>query len=242
MPKRWRVLPAVLAVLFLVSPLGGCAPRRRAPTAAATDASRPTQTAHVIVVTSPPEPTQTPYVIVVTATPLPATVEPVPTATPVPTLPPSVPPVSDLEALMAYAEQVQPLIEAGLAAAERDGQILEAAEQDESAMCGGALNPHPTLVADAALMHDLVRQLDAIAPPPEAADSVHRPLRESANLAGEALDNINRSCQTANELERGLLRAGAVLQVWGAALNLRIAAENFTLLLIANGLEELAGR
>jgi hypothetical protein len=172
-------------------------------------------------------------VVVVTATPAPTVI--------VPTLPAEPAPVSDLDAFVAYAETVKPIIEAGLEAAERDGAIVESAEDDETAMCGDGLTAHPTLAADAALMDDLVRQLDAISPPAEVAAAVHTPLRESVRLWGDALDSINQSCQTDNQLERGLLRGGAVLQYWGSALNFRQATENFWLLLIANGLEELAG-
>jgi hypothetical protein len=198
-------------------------------------------------------PTFTPVIVVVTVSPIPVAESPVPppppaetpvppppTSTPVPTLPPSPPPASSLEDLIAYTEVAQPIVEAGLQAAERDGAILEASQEDESALCGDGLNPHPTFLSDAALMHDLVRQLDAIDPPAEAADSVHKPLRDSAELWGQALDNINLSCQTADPVRKGLLRAGAVLQIGGAAVNFRIAADNYILLLIANGLEELA--
>jgi hypothetical protein len=149
-------------------------------------------------------------------------------------------PALDPEAFVEYAEAVQPIVEAGMEAVERDGAIIEAAEEDDSALCGEGLNPHPTLAADAILMDDLALQLDAITPPPEAAAAVHTPLRDSVSLFGDALDSINLSCQTEDQIQRGLLRVGAVLQYWGAAVNLRLAAENFVLLLIANGLEALA--
>ncbi len=163
---------------------------------------------------------------------------PAPTATPVPTL---APPTSsgDLEALATYAEQVAPIVEAGLAAAERDGAIVQASQEDESALCGEGLSPHPTLAADAELMDDLLSQLQAITPPPEASASVHTPLSDSVRLWGEALDSINASCETDEPVRRGLLRAGAVLQAWGATANFKIAADNFVLLLVANGLEVL---
>ena len=171
-----------------------------------------------------------------TATP---TRTPEPTATPVPTLPPAAP-SSNLEALAIYAEQIQPIVEAGLAAAERDGAIIEASQEDESALCGEGLTAHPTLAADAALMDDLLSQLQAITPPPEASASVHTQPSDSVRLWGEALDNINASCETDEPVRRGILRAGAVLQAWAAAANFKIAADNFVLLLLANGLEALA--
>lgn len=222
------------------------------PVAAVGETARPATPANTVIITAPPPTaahTAIPIIVVVTTTPVPATdvtpatpAPPPSTATPVPTLPPAPPPASSLEDLVAYAEVVQPILEAGLVAAERDGAILEVSKEDENALCGEGLNPHPTLLADAALMDDLVRQLDAIAPPAGAADSVHKPLRDSAQLWGDALDNINLSCQTADAVGRGLLRAGAVLQVAGAAINFRIAADNFVLLLVANGLEELANQ
>jgi hypothetical protein len=96
----------------------------------------PTKTLVVVPPEAPPA-TPTPIIIVVTATPLPA--EP-PTA--VPTLPPATPvspaqptnPDADFQALVQYAEAIKPILDEGLAAAERDGDILEASEDNPEAL------------------------------------------------------------------------------------------------------------
>jgi hypothetical protein len=191
-----------------------------------------------LVVSSP---TPTPIVIVVTATPLPA--EP---PTTVPTLPPATPmppanPDADFQTMVQYAEAIKPIVDEGLAAAERDGDILEASKQNPAALCGGGLSPHPTLVADATLMDNLANRLNGITPPAEAADTVHKPLKESMRLWSDALDNINLSCQTDDPAAQGLLRLGAVLQLGGSLVNFRVASDNFWRLVIVNGLEAVVG-
>jgi len=178
-------------------------------------------------------PTPTPVVVVVTATPAPP-----------PTAVPSIEPAeaaSDFQALVAYAEAVKPILDEGLAAAERDGQIMEASEKNPDQLCGGGNTPHPTLAADAALMGDLTKRLNDISPPAEAATAVHKPLVDSLRLWGEALDNINLSCQTDEPVRQGVLRLGAMLQVGGSMLNFHIASDNFWRLMLVNGLEEIVG-
>jgi hypothetical protein len=113
--------------------------------------------------------------------------------------------------------------------------------EDPDVLCGEGLTPNPVMVNDAVLMDDLVNRLNSIAPPAEAADSVHKPLVESARLWGDALDSINLSCQTGEAVARGLLRLEAVLQLGGSMLNFRIASDNFWRLAIANGLEAIVG-
>ena len=99
----------------------------------------------------------------------------------------------------------------------------------------------PAVRADVALMDDLVNRLNGIKPPAEAAEPVHKPLVESVRLWGEALDNINLSCQTEDPAGQGLLRLGAVLQLGGSMLNFRIASDNFWRLVVVNGLEAIVG-
>ncbi len=189
-----------------------------------------------------PEPSDTPTPLTV-ATPTPWPTIP-PTA--VPTLPPvtpspSTPLANDFEGLVQYAEAITPILEEGLAAAERDGDILEASEQNPAALCGAGRVPHPTLVADAALMDNLGNQLEAITPPAEAAAAVHKPLLESLRLWRDALHNINLSCQTDDPTGQGLLRLGAALQLGGSLLNFQTATTNFWRLIITQGLEEIVG-
>ncbi|MBN1992567.1 MAG: hypothetical protein JW953_07655 [Anaerolineae bacterium] len=190
-----------------------------------------------------PEPaTPTPLVIIVpTTTPLP-TLPP----TAVPTLPPATPPapaetVTNFDDMAQYAAAIKPILEEGLAAAERDNDVLKTAEQNPAAICGAGLTPHPTLVADAALMENLANRLDSLTPPAEAADSVHKPLVESMRLWSDALNNLNLSCQTDDPTGQGLLRLGAMLQLGGSLLNFQTAAANFWKLAITKGLEEVVG-
>ena len=205
----------------------------------------------VIVLEPSPTPAQvvspstpTPIVIVVTATPLPAT-----PPTTVPTLPPATPippansanPKADFQAMAQYAKAIKPIVDEGLAAAKRDGDILKASKQNPQALCGGGLSPHPTLAADATLTDNLVSRLNSIVPPAEAAEPVHKPLQESMRLWGEALDNINLSCQTKDPAAQNLLRLGAVLQLGGSLINFRVANDNFWRLVITNGLEAIVG-
>jgi hypothetical protein len=185
--------------------------------------------------------TPTPVVIVVTATPAPPEPPPpTPTPTPVPPIQPTGA-ADDFQALVTYAEAIKPILDEGLSAAERDGEILEISEENPDVLCGGGLTAHPTLVTDAALMDDLENRLNGITPPAEAADPVHKPLVESVRLWGDALDNINLSCQTGDPAAQCLLRLGAILQLGGFMLNFRIASDNFWRLVIVNGLEAIVG-
>lgn len=167
---------------------------------------------------------------------------PAPAPTAVPTLP-SVelpafsPDATNLTALSAYAEAIKPILEEGLAAAERDGQILEAGKTDPAALCGGNQTAHPTFAADAAVMDRLLNELEQVEAPGETAVPIHKPLTESLKLWGEALDNLNKSCETAVAVERDLLRVGASLQLGGALLNFHVAGDNFWRLLVVYGLE-----
>ena len=137
--------------------------------------------------------------------------------------------------------QIEPILEDGLQAAERDGQILEAGNADPAALCGGNRVAHPTLVADAAIMANLITTLQQIEAPSETAVQIHKPLTDSITLWGEALTNLNKSCETAVAAERDLLRLGATLQLGGAILNFHIATDNFWRLAIVYGLEAIGG-
>lgn len=166
--------------------------------------------------------------------------------TAVPTLPPVEPPefspdTTNLTALSAYAEEVKPILEEGLMAAERDGQILDAGKNDPAALCGGSQVALPTLVADAAVMERLQTELQQIEAPAEAATQIHKPLSDGIKLWGEALDNLNKSCETAAPTERDLLRWGASLQAGGAILNFHVASDNFWRLVVVYGLEAIVG-
>jgi hypothetical protein len=140
----------------------------------------------------------------------------------------------------AYAEAILPLVQEALRAAERDGAVLEAAENNPEALCGGVGRPHPQLTADAALMADIRSRLDAISAPASAVEVVHEPLLKSVRLWNEALDDLNRACGTDEPLRQGLERIGAVAKMGGAILSFQRARDGFSRLLLAEGLEELA--
>lgn len=155
-------------------------------------------------------------------------------------LPETAPNDTNLAALSAYAEEIKPFLEEGLTAAERDGQILEAGKENPDALCGGAGVAHPTFVEDAAVMDRLLTELAQIEAPGETAAAIHQPLSDSIKLWGEALDNLNKSCETAVAVERDLLRVGASLQAGGAILNFHVASDNFWRLLVVYGLEAVS--
>ncbi|WP_420640979.1 hypothetical protein [Candidatus Leptofilum sp.] len=169
---------------------------------------------------------------------------PLPSPTAVPTLPsvelPEIAPNdTNLAALSAYAEAIKPILEEGLTVAERDGQILEAGKENPDALCGGNQVAHSTLAADAAVMDRLLTELGQVDAPGETAVHIHKPLTESLRLWAEALDNLNKSCETAAAVERDLLRVGASLQAGGAILNFHVASDNFWRLLVVYGLEAI---
>lgn len=175
-------------------------------------------------------------------------VDNLPRPTAVPTMPapaPDLPNISgdntNLTALTAYAEEIKPILEEGLTAAERDGQILEQGKNNPAALCGGAQVANPTFVADAALMARLKTTLQQINAPAETAVQVHKPLIDSIALWGEALNNLNKSCETAVAAERDLLRLGASLQLGAAIVNFQIASDNFWHLIVQYGLEAIVG-
>jgi hypothetical protein len=184
-----------------------------------------------------PGPSETPVVIVLVVT---ATAEASSAAGAAPT-PGSQASDDHLQALIAYAEAVKPHLEAGLAAAQRDGQILEAAKETPEALCGGGGSPDPGLLADATLMRGIVEALDGIQPPAEARSAIHEPLRESARLWGDALDAINESCRSENPIEQGIRRAGAMLALGGSLLNFSAARESYQRLVVAYGIEAVVG-
>ena len=169
---------------------------------------------------------------------------PAPTAVPtlpIPELTDISPNAANLNALTTYAEEIKPILEEGLTAAERDGQILEQGKNNPAALCGGNQVAHPTFVADAAVMARLQTTLQQIEAPAETAAQVHKPLTDSLTLWGEALNNLNKSCETAVAAERDLLRLGASLQLGGALLNFHIASDNFWRLVVVYGLEAIVG-
>jgi hypothetical protein len=166
-------------------------------------------------VVSPPPPTVTPFV-----------------PPPPPATPPSGPPAdSDLQALVDYANAMQPLlVEAGELVV-RDGEILKASEEDDAALCDGRL------AADNVAMADVLSRVRAITPPADAAE-IHDLVLRSGDAWTEALNNVALFCDTGNDL----YKVPAVLKFAEAGTALQDAANRFWLLLVAKGIEDWVQR
>lgn len=147
---------------------------------------------------------------------------------------------SDLSELGDYLRRLRPTLDRGLEAAQRDGQILEAARQDPGSLCpGGSLDS--TLAADIGLMRGIEADLAAISAPTVARQSVHEPLQASARQWAEALETLDAACGAGTDLERGLRQLGAGAQLAGAALNFRGAVESYWRLVVTSGLDTFSG-
>ncbi len=142
--------------------------------------------------------------------------------------------------MASYAQTVLPWVREALEAAQRDGQVVEDAQNDPEKLCGLGGQPHPDLAADARLMADLRARLETVTPPANARDVVHDPLLESMRLWGEGLDDLNGACATGEPFKQGLERAGAVVKLGGAILAFQSARAGFQRLLVAEGLGALA--
>lgn len=162
----------------------------------------------------------------------PPTVTPFPTPPP-PRTPPLAPPAdSDLQALVAYANAMQPLLTEAGELLERDGEILQASEGgNDAVLCDGRL------AADNAAMVEILRSVRAITPPADAT-VIHNLVLRSGDAWTEALDNIELFCDT----DKQLYKIPAVLKFWEAAATLQDAANRFWLLLVAEGVEDWVQR
>jgi len=152
---------------------------------------------------------------------------------PPPATPPSAPPAdSDLQALIDYANTMQPLLVEAGELVERDGEILKVAEEGNDALlCNGRL------AADNVAMADVPRRVRAITPPADAA-VIHDLLLRSGDAWTEALDKIELFCDTRNEL----YKIPAVLKFWEAGATLQDAVNRLWLLLVAEGIEDWVQR
>jgi len=191
----------------------------------------------------PPTPTLPPPTPTLVPTLPPATQPPpvptlVPTVTfvpppPPPAAPPAAPPgSSDLQALVDYANAMQPLLEQATVLVERDGEILEASEGgNDAVLCDGQL------AADHGAMAHIVNQVRGIRPPGDAA-VIHDLVLRSGDAWTEALDNVSQFCSTGNQL----FKIPAVLKFWEAAATFQDAYNRFWLLLLAEGVEDWVQR
>ena len=147
---------------------------------------------------------------------------------------------TDLADLGDYLRRLRPTLDRGLEAAQRDGQILEAAREDPGSLCpGGSLVN--TLAADIGLLRGIEADLAAISAPAVARQSVHEPLQASARQWAEALETLDASCGAGSDLERGLRQLGAGAQLASAALNFRGAVESYWRLVVTSGLDSFGG-
>jgi hypothetical protein len=147
---------------------------------------------------------------------------------------------TDLANLGDYLRRLRPTLDRGLEAAQRDGQILEAAREDPGRLCpDGSLDS--TLAADISLMRGVEADLAAIDAPAVARQSVHEPLQASARQWAEALESLDAACGAGTDLERGLRQLGAGAQLAGAALNFRGAVESYWRLVVTSGLDAFGG-
>ena len=167
-----------------------------------------------------------------------ATSPPPPTATSVPTpLPPAsvpenLPEDSDLQALVLYANALNPLLIQAGEVIERDGEILKEAEDgNDAALCDGRL------VQDNQTMKIIVDSIRVQSPPTDAA-AIHNLLLESGAAWTEMLDNVELFCDTGNQL----YKIPAVLKFWEAAAKLQDAGNRFWLLILAEGVEDWVQR
>jgi hypothetical protein len=164
--------------------------------------------------------------------PPPPTATAVPTPPPPPAPPPGLPPSSDLQALVDYANAMKPLLDQATVLVQHDGEILEASEGgNDVVLCDGRL------AADNTAMSGIVRQVRGIQPPGNAG-AIHDLVLRSGDAWTEALDNVGQFCSTGNQL----FKLPAVLKFWEAAATFQDAANRFWLLLLAEGVEDWVQR
>ncbi len=167
-----------------------------------------------------------------TATPLPPTATSVPTPLP-PAVDPGDPPEdSDLRELIQYANLMQPILTQAGSILERDGQILKQAEGgNDTVLCDGRLE------TDNITMKDLVTQVKTINPPSDAK-AIHDLVIQSGTKWTEALDEVERFCDTNNPL----YKVTAAVKLWEAGVALQDAGNRFWLLLMSEGVEDWVQR
>jgi hypothetical protein len=165
-------------------------------------------------------------------TPLPPTVTAVPIPPPPASDPGEQPSDSDLRALIAYANLMQPILSQAGIILERDGQILKQAEGgNDAVLCDGQL------AVDNATMKGLVTQVQAIDAPSDAR-AIHDLVIQSGSAWTEALDEVKRFCDTKNPL----YKVTAAVKLWEAGVALQDAGNRFWLLLMSEGVEDWVQR
>jgi len=170
-----------------------------------------------------------------TATP---TLEIPPTATsvflPLPpdSTPIELPGTSELQAIVQYANDLNPWLTQASQILEHDAEVLKEAENgNDAALCGGRLDE------DNIAMKRVVDQFRVLSPPPDAV-VIHNLFLESGQAWTDALDNVKEFCDTGNQL----FKIPAILKYWEAAAKLQDAWNRFWALIIAKGLEDWVQR
>jgi hypothetical protein len=160
------------------------------------------------------------------------------TATPylIPSPPASTPDVlpesSELQAMLKYANDLNPWLTMAGEILAHDGEVLKEAEDgNDAALCDGRLEQ------DNITMKGILDQIRIISPPPDAV-TIHNLLLESGQAWTEALDNVQQFCDTGNQL----YKIPAILKYWEAAAKLQDAWNRFWALIVAKGLEDWVQR
>ena len=163
---------------------------------------------------------------------LPPTVTSVPIPPPPAVAPLELPADSDLRELIRYANLMQPILTQAGIVLERDGQILKKAEDgNDAVLCDGQLE------SDNADMKDLVAQVKSISTPSDAR-AIHDLVIQGGTAWTEALDEVERFCDTNNPL----YKVTAALKMWEAGVALQDAGNRFWLLLVSEGVEDWVQR
>jgi hypothetical protein len=172
------------------------------------------------------KPTETPALeIIPTATPF--LVPSPPASTPV-----GLPQSSELQAIVQYANELNPWLTQAGEILQRDGEILkEAQDGNDVPLCDGRLE------GDNIAMKAILDHIRVLSPPPDA-NVIHNLLLESGQAWTEALDNVEQFCDTGNQL----YKIPAILKYWEAAAKLQDAWNRFWALIVAKGLEDWVQR
>ncbi|OGO17308.1 MAG: hypothetical protein A2Z14_17410 [Chloroflexi bacterium RBG_16_48_8] len=172
------------------------------------------------------KPTETPTLEV------PPTVTPFLIPSPPASTPDELPGSSELQAIVQYANDLNPWLSQAGQILERDGAIFKETEDgNDAALCDGRLEQ------DNATMKGVLDQIKSLSPPSDASE-IHTLLLESGQAWTEALDNVEQFCDTGNQL----YKIPAILKYWEAAAKLQDAWNRFWALIVAKGLEDWVQR
>jgi hypothetical protein len=156
-----------------------------------------------------------------------ATYTSVPTPLPLVSTPAELPSSSELQALIIYANAMQPLMSDAGILLNRDGAILEASQDgSDEVLCDGRL------AADNGVMKNIVASVNSIQVPVKA-ERIHELVLKSGDSWTEALDDVETFCSTGN----ALYKVSAAAKFWQAALTFQDAGNRFWLLVMSQGIE-----